>query len=516
MNRLFVYIVFFASLFMCFESFAQELEKRTFKVENLIRSSKSVDVVKTNDLLRSLIVNRVDTTGFINGYPFKVLASSDMPVSMINYGYNAVFWSMYTAYAKHYPYTLSPDIVWLLISQGFASHVRANHEELRDKVVDFEGKTTLVISDSGLYKSDDWKAYIANFTELVDSQTKGDIVKTLTCDFSTTTDVERVCSQATILHSMEDYFDYMVIKAICGIPEITIYGTEEDWQKVICKTKELAKYDLQWWTSELLPVLEKILETVQAESDKQIDKVFWRNMFKYHSEEVYGNPTCVDGWIVKFYPYSLGGKRMNLKTITANFFDSVAEGKVCFDINESYSTLPNELVKVPITYIDELTNKTYYYTLCAGFVGAEQDRKTLSLKPKIAWFVYEESSVDNVVVKSHYDKLSINLFANSDITLPDALFKINSIGCLSLITSLAYLEDVDSDLSANIIEKSKATIIPKSIGEIDIKELRIEAFILSGSDMSKNASDDTIKAWAKKYLPNTKVYVYNKLIYDPN
>lgn len=46
---------------------------------------------------------------------------------------------MYQAYADHRPFVLSPDMIWLLISQGFARHINANQESMRNELVDFSG-----------------------------------------------------------------------------------------------------------------------------------------------------------------------------------------------------------------------------------------------------------------------------------------------------------------------------------------------------------------------------------------
>ncbi len=52
---------------------------------------------------------------------------------------------MYQAYADHRPFVLSPDMIWLLISQGFARHINANQESMRNDLVDFSGKLSLIV-----------------------------------------------------------------------------------------------------------------------------------------------------------------------------------------------------------------------------------------------------------------------------------------------------------------------------------------------------------------------------------
>ena len=48
--------------------------------------------------------------------------------------------SVHKAYAEHRPLSISPDMIWLLICQGFSKHINYNSEKLRDQFVDFEEK----------------------------------------------------------------------------------------------------------------------------------------------------------------------------------------------------------------------------------------------------------------------------------------------------------------------------------------------------------------------------------------
>ncbi|MBC8138507.1 MAG: DUF4419 domain-containing protein, partial [Fibrella sp.] len=50
-----------------------------------------------------------------------------------------------TAFNFHHPLVLSPDMIWLLIAQGFALHVNANAEAMRHRFVAHEGKKDILI-----------------------------------------------------------------------------------------------------------------------------------------------------------------------------------------------------------------------------------------------------------------------------------------------------------------------------------------------------------------------------------
>ena len=190
---------------------------------------------------------------------YRVVATSfadEQNLAMID-----VYTTLYRAYAKHKSVTLSPDVVWLLISQGFARYVNTHAEELRPRLVSHSGKKELIVNtNDDLFSEDaDWPKLIGDFTSQIDQYTKGGIANIITADFSTTGSVERVASQVTLMESVKSYFDYTVIVTVCGIPSITLTGTPEDWQRVLDKTMKLKHYGLDQWIESLEPILKEFV-----------------------------------------------------------------------------------------------------------------------------------------------------------------------------------------------------------------------------------------------------------------
>ena len=122
-----------------------------------------------------------------------------------------------------------------------------------------------------LKDSEQWEGLFPQFTAQIAGHTGEELINTLTADFSTTTAVEKVASEITIMEAMEPYFEFVVVYAVCGIPQITLKGTTEDWEKILEKTRKLEKYDLGWWTKELEPILKEFVHA----SKGQINKRFW-------------------------------------------------------------------------------------------------------------------------------------------------------------------------------------------------------------------------------------------------
>jgi hypothetical protein len=365
----------------------------TFQIENLSKPIRLLPLQSYNNIYKNLILKDANLDKWDledNGIDFNynIIAKSDASDSLVSFGYNSFFYGMYGAYAEHRPFVLSPDMIWLLISQGFARHVNANPEKLRKYFVDFNGKLSLTVNSKNDLLKDptNWQNIFPQFTSQIANHTGGELINILTSDFSTSTPVEKIASEITLMQAMKPYFEFVVIYTSCGIPEITLTGTTEDWQKLLDKTQKLGKYDLKWWTNELEPILEQFIDASKGD----VDKDFWINMFKYHSQKKYGAPKIIDGWIVKFFPYDKDGKRNNLEKLIGG------------------ANLPEEMVKVDLKYIEknDVSAKETMLELWGGFIGLDQNRETYALTPKISWMI-KKKDINQVGVRQKLESENI-------------------------------------------------------------------------------------------------------------
>lgn len=370
-------LLFYLLTLCCVSTFAQN--GVTFEVEKLSKPQRLLSVEFNDDIYKNLILSDVklyphELKKRNIDFPFDIIARSEAPDSLVSFGYNSFFNGMYQAYADHRPFVLSPDMIWLLISQGFARHVNANQESMRNHFVDFSGKLSLIVETDK--KPEDptfsWEETFPQFTNQIEEHVGNKLVDLLTCDFSTTTSLEKVASQITIMETMKPYFEFIEIRIVCGIPEITLEGTPKDWKKVLDKARGLREYELEWWISELEPLLQEFVKASKGKADTE----FWRNMFKYHSQKQYGAPNIIDGWIVKFFPYDNKGRRNNLKQLVGG------------------GSLPDEIVKVDLRYL-EAYNDTVIETpleLWSGFIGLQQQTDNFALRPQIGWMVRKKDT----------------------------------------------------------------------------------------------------------------------------
>jgi hypothetical protein len=458
-------------LLIPFIAFAQK--GITFDVETLKKPTNLLRTIPYDSVFKNIIIadlgmdlyevhrNKTDI-------PYSIIAKNKCTDQLVNYNCHSFFQGMYQAYSDHRPFVLSPDMIWLLISQGFAQHVSNNAEELRKYFVDFDGRLSLVVRNDNITldnPNSPWEDVFPEFTKQIGKYTGNELIDALTCNFSTTTPVTKVASQITIMEAMKAYFEFIVLRVGCGIPQITLEGTPEDWQKVLDKTTYLRKYKLDWWIDELTPLLKEFVKA----SKGNVDKDFWQTMFKYHSQKKYMAPNIIDGWIVKFFPYDKDGKKNNLKELVGT------------------ETLPKELVKVDIKHIniDYGKEEVTPLELWAGFVGLHQDPNTFALKPEIGWMIRTRSNNNSSLLNKLESDAKEN-FGGINIrvkTVPPEILQIPEIQRLSI----SFIDKVQ---------------IPDELGKIKIKE-----FYIYGK-----ASDEEIKHICQVF-PNTLILI-NGIIYN--
>lgn len=353
----------------------------------------------------------------------QVVRNSFEQEQIIYMGDDNLFKCFVQAYADHRPMVLSPDIVWLIISQGFANYVNAHPEEMRNALVYHEGKMDInVVSDKDILSPEaDWNILLKDFAAGVAKNTKGNVSTLLTADFSTTGTAERIASQITLMESVKSYFIYHEIAFACGFPFITIKGTPEDWQKVLEKAQGLSQYKgLKSWSKELNPILTEFIKAAQGKPNQK----FWQSIVRKKrvsklTKESNGGCngytyTQLDGWFLKLFPTNGG---TTYKSVDWNI------------------SMPTEMARVSFTHqliaptTGEVLN-TMPIELWAGFVGVTEDTVTYALTPKIGWFArISNEEAESLSRLEHRDKISGLVFSldKKNTELPGVLSKMKHI-----------------------------------------------------------------------------------------
>lgn len=299
---------------------------------------------------------------------------------------NAFISALHTAFSLHYPVVLTPDSLWLVIAQGFAQHVNANSEQMRKRFVQHEGKKTIEVRNDKFVKgspSNDWEGVLDQFSDGIRAEVGDEVHGLLTPTFSTTGPVERAAAQIVLMNCFQDYFNYRLV-CICGIPEITLEGTVDDWCQLRDKAMALGQYDLEWWTKHLQPILDQFVDAASG----KVDHKFWSSIYKL--EQAYGR-YIVNGWVVDLFPYIR--EKMNEYL---GCWKEDKKGKL------STTSFPPGVVSAPFVW--QIFTDSYKMQFYAGFMAATQDEDTLAIRPEIGWAVADVTSVTEA--KSKHERLS--------------------------------------------------------------------------------------------------------------
>ena len=311
---------------------------------------------------------------------------------------NAFLAAAWRAYADHRPLVLTPDAVWLCIAQGFAAHVDQDPEALRGRFVRHPGSLTLEVQRHGFHKGspgNDWPGVFAELSDQIAAHVgrQRDLVVS---DFSTTGPVERAASELVLLDAMQHYFEYVVL-TICGIPEITLTGTIDDWKSIRRRTRMLAEYNLGWWTAVLLPVLDEFV----AAAEGRPDVAFWQSFFKDTGGS--GGP-YLHGWIVLLFPYfdverdGRQARAVNPVIARARGASPIRPGGGAADwirhAKVHPSCIPLGLACAPMTWV--YFNRRFAMDFIGGFMGIAQDPTTFAIWPAIGWAVRDHADAVRV------------------------------------------------------------------------------------------------------------------------
>ncbi|CAG8603303.1 11099_t:CDS:1 [Scutellospora calospora] len=279
--------------------------------------------------------------------------------------------AVFHAYNYHKHLRLSPDDIWLTISQGVSRHINYNAEKFRQRFVKHEGKKEICIMANDIIDANtlegDWPEAVNRLVIKTDENVeKIELKELLECNFSTTTSCSLTASRIVLLDMVKAYFSYKVCFR-CGIPKVTLEGTLEDWTKLQEKVIQLRKLNLEldFWLDRLEPVIWKLVATYRGE----VDEDFWSKIMNITRPFGSGSGSpYITGWLTSFFPYNREGTPLNSDSL---------------DIPD----IPDGIVEVPFTTDTGLSLK-----FMAGFIGAYQDvlegcDGESAVSPMVGWFI---------------------------------------------------------------------------------------------------------------------------------
>lgn len=366
----------------------------SFKVCEVKKATTALETSTYYNAIKSYTLSKVSKANKTKlDHAPKIQAYSEGQDKLIQGHFNPLIQATYLAYAKHRPLVLSPDMVWLSITQGFALHINENAEKLRKKLVHFEGKKQIDISGGSSMQALDnrgWAMLLPKFEDKISSYVGKELTNLVNVKFSTTKLNESVAFQVTLMDALSEYFAYSATFS-CGIPEIILEGTPKDWKALETRIESFEKYELDWWTNELKPILKEF----RLASEGEVNKDFWSAIFQINNiDMVCYNQEYVTGWITKLFPYTKSGDKYMKNPMLSVSLDKITIDNKSKKIISNYQLPAIETSDFPsgISKADILCNDNgvfYDMKFYAGFMGVSQNETTLALRPEIAWLVYD-------------------------------------------------------------------------------------------------------------------------------
>ena len=293
------------------------------------------------------------------------------------------------AYSYHHDLVLRPDNFWQAILTQFGFYLLGNAEELRDRLVDFQGKTKLTVETFGTLLTADF-GECAN--RMVDEQISKNIrdpsiAEWLQPNFTTTSPTDRIAASISVMSALQKYFDYEFLCG-CGIPNVTMLGEVSDWELLRSKIDRLLEFEvssknyMEKWHTWLSYVCDKLVESANGSPDV----LFWETIVKHEPNA--SGPGYFAGWMSSFNVFTHKGKWQAKNFEIVDFYE--AEEDEDYVPEKSWFPVinPDDIAKgicfVPVLVNDNGTE--YDCTMFAGQLRSDVKYDTC-LVPQTDWCI---------------------------------------------------------------------------------------------------------------------------------
>lgn len=273
--------------------------KSSFKLPNVVPEKLNDDRRRKDDardVLSKAMFYQLDT-------PAENLAAYN------RYG-NGLISTIAMCYSGHYKLVIRPDDIMHSVWSAFALFVNAHPEEMRPYLVKHkEGKITIEIAAGSSFVpsvealTPTIHAARTKMMPLLDAK----FAEWLELSFSTTTDFDRLVATVELMGAVKKFvgcrFTYC-----CGLPEVELLGTLEDWTQLKTKMDFLTTIEhpaIQKWAAQLTNIANEFYESYQG----NVNVAFWESVCKIKRRGSGGQST-VSGWCLAFAPFDSRGEYM--------------------------------------------------------------------------------------------------------------------------------------------------------------------------------------------------------------
>lgn len=180
-------------------------------------------------------------------------------------------------------------------------------EEQRKKFVKHSGKKTIIVGilENEINFKDE--KHLSLLLASINKHTQN--TEIFMPHFTTTSMPEKISNIICVLSAFKEYYDYLFI-TMCGLTDVTLTGTLQDWQTLLEAAHNLAKFidddNFTTYIKNLLPVLNELIDAKMG----IVNLDFWNSIIHLNKAHGSGIADHYTGWITKFY----GESQLDIQT----------------------------------------------------------------------------------------------------------------------------------------------------------------------------------------------------------
>jgi hypothetical protein len=289
--------------------------------------------------------------------------------------------ALHSAFDKHIPFSISPEVIWNIISQEVGQYVKSNSDNpaIASLFTTQTGSQEKLVVEIPFFvygsKDNNWLEGIGLFRSQLTSKVPSKILEVMTPTFTTATPETEISHLISFMDATSKYYSFGMATC-CGIPEFRIEGEPNDWENIIASCIQLEEMlpGLALYFKYLVPTLTKIKATLEGDEDRK----FWSSIYKISDES--GGPYS-NGWFNNFYAYVYNCMDYKTKKIT-NMLKTSPQNAMHIQLNDFPSNL--SYVEFEWQYFD----KTIPMAMVSGVTSVEMDSGFLT--PKLGVAVLEK------------------------------------------------------------------------------------------------------------------------------
>lgn len=286
------------------------------------------------------------------------------------------FQAVHACFTNHHALTLRPEVLMHLIVHEIATTVHKYPNEFRHLFTSSQDQIKIEVRHDILelgHSASPWGEAISLFDPELRQVVPAGIMEHLMPEFTTSTTHTRAASLVAFMDAAKQFYNYR-IDTWCGIPEIRLAGTPEDYRKILRAAAALSEAfasRLNSYFTHLLPVLETLCR--QAEG-APFDSDFWSSIYKFKSES---GGDRFNGWITTFINSIQSAKDGQLIPKAEDAYDWHASiQKKHFMPGLELGSVPSHVSTAPFTW-HYLTDPPRLMLFAGGILAVDNHEGTL-------------------------------------------------------------------------------------------------------------------------------------------